>query len=120
MIWSAVLGTILIVLATIAFGLFVQRKTGVTELPDGTAQAALQRPPQKFGLGEVAATAFRVGDSQLEKVRTTQRCPACRGEMSYAGDADDHVRYDERNLLILHFACSRCDGKRTLYVEHRA
>lgn len=120
MMWSAVLGTIVIVLATIAFGLFIQRKAGVTELPEGNAQATLQRPAQKFGLGEVAATAFRVGDSQLENVRKTQRCATCRAEMRYAGDADDHVRYDQRDLLVLHFACPQCEGKRTLYVEHRA
>src|SRR5947208_3625054 len=36
--WLAVLGTIAIVLATIALGLLVRRKVGVTEFPDGSGR----------------------------------------------------------------------------------
>ena len=69
-------------------------------------------------LGDTPANAFKVSDAQLAKLRATQRCPTCRGEMTDSGD--DHVRYDQRDLLVLHFACPRCQTKRTLYVEHRA
>jgi len=39
-----------------------------------------------IAVGEAPATAVRVGDTQLARLRTTQRCPQCRAELHYAGD----------------------------------
>jgi hypothetical protein len=35
-------------------------------------------------------------------------------------DADDTVRYSEREQLVLHFTCPACAAKRVLYVERQA
>ena len=37
--------------------------------------------------------------------------------MTNLADADDRIRYDERDLLVLHYACTKCPAKRSLYVE---
>jgi hypothetical protein len=111
---AAILGTLIIVGVTIVFAVFLERRR-----PKPAEEWAVeQRAVPKLALGETPATSFKVGDAQLAKLRVTQRCPTCRGEMSDIGD--DQVRYDERDLLVLHFACSKCQTKRTLYVEHRA
>jgi hypothetical protein len=111
---AAIVGTLIIVGVTILFAIVLERRR-----PKPAEEWAVQqRTVPKLALGEMPATAFKVGDDQLAKLRVTQRCPTCRGEMSDTGD--DRVRYDERDLLVLHFACSKCQTKRTLYVEHRA
>lgn len=113
---AAILGTLIIVGVTVLFGYFLERRRPKTN----EEWAVVQRPAAKtaVALGETPAAAFKVGDHQLTKLRATQRCPTCRGEMSDSGD--DQVRYDQRDLLVLHFVCSKCQTKRTLYVEHRA
>ena len=111
---SAILGTIIIVAVTVWLGRRLVRKVPVVPGPEDVTP----KPPASHALGEAPATAFKVGDAQLVKLRGTQRCPSCRSEMTDAGD--DQVRYDQRDLLVLHFVCSKCQTKRTLYVEHRA
>jgi RNase P subunit RPR2 len=110
-----VLGTIAIVLITIAVGVLVDRKHSI--LPKPTELMVDKKPPPQpatHGAGEAPATAIRTRASQLAKLRA-QRCPTCRAEMR--NDADDTVRYDERELIVLHFTCPACAARRTLYVE---
>lgn len=113
---GAILGTIAIVLAVVALGLFIDRKRPILPRPQDLAPPP-KRPAAQHRLGEAPATAIRAGEAQMTKLRTGQRCPLCRTELSYAGDADDVVRYNDRDMLVLHFACSRCSAKKTLYVE---
>jgi hypothetical protein len=71
-------------------------------------------PPPSHAAGEAPATAIRAHrGGQLDKLRV-QRCTTCRAVMSNTDD--DRVRYDDRDLLVLHFACS-CGSRRSLYVE---
>jgi hypothetical protein len=116
MMIGAVIGTIAIVLVVIVVGLLVDRK--VTVLPKPKLEVAkLDKPSAVHLPGEAPATALRVRGAQLDKLRTSQRCPSCRTAME-AG-ADDTVRYDDADLLVLHFTCTRCDARRTLYVVPR-
>jgi RNase P subunit RPR2 len=110
-----VAGTIAIVLVTIAIGIFVDRKVGLLPRADKLAEPRPRMPSHVAG--EAPATAIRAGTAQLSKLRA-QRCRSCRAAMT-AGD-DDHVRYDERDLIVLHYRCPRCGAKRSLYVEHVA
>jgi hypothetical protein len=115
MMLSAIIGTIVIVLITIAVGLVLDRKTSLVPKPE-----ELATPPKRattHGAGEAPATALRAGEVALANLRKGQRCPACRSEMTYAESADDHVRYNERDMLVLHFTCPRCATKKVIYVE---
>jgi hypothetical protein len=114
MMIGTIVGTLAIVLITIAVGLLVDRKHSI--LPKPTELAEPKQPP-KHGAGEAPATAIRARDGQLAKLRV-QRCAPCGAVM--ANEADDTVRYDARELLVLHFACPACSSRRVLYVEHVA
>lgn len=112
---GTIIGTIAIVLITIAVGILVDRKVGFLPKPTEIAAAdATKQPPPTHGAGEAPSTAIRARAGQLVKLRK-QRCPSCRAEMTPG--TDDAVRYDERDLVVLHFACSACATKRSLYVE---
>jgi hypothetical protein len=100
------------VLVTVAIGLLLDRKAPILPRPETLAEPP---KPSPYAAGEAAATAIRAGDTQLAKLRTSQRCPSCRGAMTH--ESDDPVRYDERELLVLHFRCPRCAAPRSLYVE---
>ena len=110
---GTILGTVAIVLITVAVGLLIDRKHSV--LPNPTEIVAKPEPkPVTHAAGEAPATAIRARDSQLARLRT-QRCLACRAAMTNLDD--DTVRYNERELLVLHFACPDCRARRSVYVE---
>lgn len=111
---GTIVGTLAIVLITIAVGLLVDRKYGV--LPKPTELAEPKRPP-KHAAGEAPATAIRARDGQLANLRV-QRCGSCRAVMT--NETDDIVRYDARELLVLHFTCPACATRRSLYIERIA
>jgi len=112
---GAIIGTIAIVLIMIAVGLLVDRKVGLLPKPADFVED--KKPPPTHGAAEAPATAIRARDSQLAKLRV-QRCTACRAAMR--NEADDTVRYNERELLVLHFTCTACGNKRVLYIERSA
>ena len=114
---GTIIGTIAIVLITIAVGLLVDRKVSFLPKPTEIATDEAKPPPPTHGAGEAPATAIRARVSQVAKLRK-QRCPQCRAEMS--GSDDDTVRYGDRELLVLHFTCPACSTKRVLYVEQLA
>jgi hypothetical protein len=101
--WT-VIGTIAVVLATIVAGLFLERRFGPKRL---TAAQTKQLPAP----GDSPSTAMLVTAGELRKLRV-QTC--CKATMAVT---DDHVRFDERDLLVLHFACAHCNAKRTLYIR---
>jgi hypothetical protein len=110
MIWI-VLGTVGIIGATIAAGLLADRKWGLLPRPK---QPAEERPRlSSHAPGESPATAI-TGATAIETVRNSQRCRACRSAMDVL--ADDHVRYNDRDMIVLHFRCPRCEAKLSLYV----
>ena len=113
---GAILGTVAIVVVTIALGVVVDRRFRLSPRPEALAEDR-PRPPAHVA-GEAPATAIRAGAAQLAKLRASQRCTACRA-LLVAGD-DDHVRYDNRDLIVLQFRCPSCAAKRALYVEPTA
>ncbi len=104
-----VAATIAVVAVAIAIGWFVDRRFAVKP------EQLRESPKPRDAIGSTPATAIRASDAQLARLRTAQRCTACRNEMT-CGD-DDRVRYDDRTLLVLKLACSKCGAKRSLYVE---
>jgi hypothetical protein len=115
MMIGTILGTIAIVLITVAVGLLIDRKHSI--LPKPSEIAAEPKPEPKVAThaaGEAPATAIRARDSQVVKLRE-QRCVTCRAVMTNLDD--DTVRYNERELLVLHFSCTKCATKRSLFVE---
>ena len=112
---GTIIGTIAIVLITVAVGLLVDRKVGF--LPNPTEIAEDKKLPPPHGAGEAPATAIRARAGQLAKLRA-QRCTACRRAMTNL--ADDTVRYNDRELLVLAFSCPACATKRVLYIERTA
>ncbi len=109
-----VLGTLAIVGVTIVIGLFVDRRFSL--LPRREALEAAQRPALPGHLaGEAPSTAIRAREAQLAKLRTAQRCPSCRRDMTAL--PDDTVRYDDHDLYVLRFRCPECRIERSLYVQ---
>ncbi|HEY5952562.1 MAG TPA: hypothetical protein VIV40_43985 [Kofleriaceae bacterium] len=117
MMVGTILGTIAIVLITVAVGLLIDRKHSILPKPTEILATPERKPPPTHAAGEAPATAIRARAGQLEKLRV-QRCTSCRGAMT--NDADDTVRYNERELVVLHFTCPKCTTKRALYVERTA
>ncbi len=114
---GSIASVIAIVLVTIIIGVLLDRRFGILPSPKKLAAAERKPPPAATHYaGEAPATAIRVRAGQLAKLGV-QRCATCRAEMR--GEPDDHVRYDDRELLVLHFACPACPAKRTLYVDVR-
>ena len=113
---GTIASVIAIVLVTIVIGVLLDRKFGILPRPSKLAAAERKKPAAAHAAGEAPATAIRARSGQVEKLRV-QRCSACRAEMR--SEPDDHVRYDDRELLVLHVACPACPAKRTLYVDVR-
>jgi hypothetical protein len=112
---GAIIGTIAIVLVTIVIGLIVDRKAPLLPTPEDLAPD--RKKLETHAAGEAPSTAIRVRDAQLDRLRASQRCPRCRSKMESA--PDDHVRYNDADLLVCHFKCVNCPGFRTLYVSTR-
>lgn len=112
-----VLGTIAIVAAAVGIGLVLEKKIGFIVGPKDLETEAQRKRKQlvSHAAGEAPATALRVRDVQIAKLRTTQRCASCRGAM--AGADDDTVHYDGRELLVMHFTCAACGTTRALYID---
>jgi hypothetical protein len=117
MMIGAIIGTIAIVLVTIAIGLLIDRKAPILGRPGQPGSDAEQKKKTTHAAGEAPATALRIGETQLDKLRASQRCPSCRSTMASA--PDDHVRFGDADLLVCHFTCEKCSGTRTIYVNTR-
>lgn len=109
---GAVAGTLAIVGAAVAFGTWVTRKRGLLPTPEELAPPAKKRPA--YGPGEAPASAIRAGAAQLDRLRASQRCTSCRAVMTVCGE--EHVRYDERDMLVIDLRCEPCAARRALYV----
>ena len=111
-----IVATIAIVAVAIALGVVLDRKLGILPKP---AQLAEPRrlPAPTHAAGDAPAAAIRAHAGQLERLRATQRCRACRAPLPPA--ADEVIRYDDRRLIVLHFACPACAATRALYVDVR-
>ena len=107
-----VVGTIAVVALTVVAGMWLTRKRGLLPKPEELAPPPKPRP--RHAAGEAPATAIRAGAAQLERLRTSQRCTACRAIMTVAGE--DHVRYDDRDMLVIELRCEPCATRRPLYV----
>jgi hypothetical protein len=113
MMIGMIIGTIAIVLITVAVGLLIDRKHSILPKPtEALADAKPEKPAH--AAGEAPATAIRARDGQLAKLRV-QRCTACRAAMTNLDD--DTVRYNDHDMLVLHFTCTQCAAKRSVYVE---
>lgn len=109
---GAVAGTLAIVGAAVVVGTWVTRRRGLVPTPEELAPAPKQRPA--YAPGEAPASAIRAGAAQLERLRASQRCTSCRAVMIAGGE--EHVRYDERDMLVIDLRCEPCAARRPLYV----
>lgn len=114
---GVVVGTIAIVAVVIVIGVLIDRRFRLLPAKEDfeTDRDRKRKEVASHAAGEAAATALRVRAAQVDKLRTSQRCASCRAVMR--NDADDAVRYDKADLLVLHFTCPSCAQTRTLYVE---
>lgn len=112
-----IVGTIVIVGATVGIGLWLDKKVGFIAGPEDfeTDEQRARKKRVSHAAGEAPGTALRLRDAQLANLRAAQRCATCRDVMSE--DPESNVRYDDRELRVLHFTCVRCGAERSLYVE---
>ena len=101
-----IVGTIAIVLASIAVGLFLDRKLGL--LPDPRRLRPDRRLPAP-GPGEAGANPLRLTTGELAKVRA-QRCCGAMTQLP-----DDAVRVGNEQVTVLRFRCDKCATQRSLY-----
>jgi hypothetical protein len=115
MIWT-VLGTLGIVAATILAGMFVDRRWSLLPRKEDLQLAAGQRPLLPgFGAGEAPQTAVVATLGEIERIRRVQKCPRCK--IALDSRADEAVTFDGNELRVLQFACARCSGIRSVYVQ---
>jgi RNase P subunit RPR2 len=123
-----IIGTILIVVAVIAIGVFLDRKIGILPRPkelkgnvmvevNRTKTVESKRP--RYEAGEAPSTAIRARGAQLDKLRASRRCSKCREPLASTGD-DENVRYGDGELLVVHLRCGKCGETRSLYVDASA
>lgn len=110
---TTIIGTIAIVLGTIAIGFLLTCKAPMMATPEDLAAPPKKRPAH--AAGEAPATAIRAGAAQLARLKASQRCGECRTVMT-AGD-EDHVKYSGGDLLVVQLRCDRCRARRALYVS---
>jgi hypothetical protein len=112
-----IVGTIVIVGATVGIGLWLDKKVGFIAGPEDfeTDEQRARKKRVAHAAGEAPATALRLRDAQLASLRVAQRCPSCRDVMRE--DGESAVRYNDTELHVLHFTCARCGSVRSLYVE---
>jgi hypothetical protein len=106
-----ILGTVLIVLATVGAGLLIDRKWGVLPRKADPSTRAL---PATHAPGEAPATALVASPAAIEALRRA-RCPACGGETDAL--ADDRVTYEGGQLLVISTRCQRCGHRSPTYVR---
>lgn len=113
---GVIVGTLAIVAITIVLGLWLNRRVPILPAPDDfeTDKERARKQRTTHGAGEAPSTALRLHDPQVAKLRTSQRCAACRASMR--NEVDDHVRYGDDDLLVLQFTCTDCASKRSLYI----
>ena len=118
-----VVGTLAIVAAVIFIGVKVDRKVGLLPRREKLVSVEVYRRKHSghrgadYAAGEAPATAIRARGAQLDKLRTSRRCPTCREAVAAATADDDHVRYGDGELLVLHLKCPKCGETRSLYVD---
>ncbi len=109
-----ILGTIAVVIVTIALGLVLDRRFGLFPDPKRLRAAAA---PKQLGAGheagEAPATAIAATPGQIERIRRAQR--HCRRVMDVL--ADSAVEYDGAVLHVLRFRCTKCRVETSVYVR---
>lgn len=110
-----ILGTILIVIATIGAGLLLDRKWAMIPRKEKLLEQGKKGlAPGGHAPGDAPATALAVSPGQVEKLRR-KKCGVCRGETDAL--ADDRVTYETEELLVISTRCRRCGHKRATYVR---
>jgi hypothetical protein len=105
---SALLGTVGIVIATVAVGLAIDR--WVTRvIPRGED---LARPRDEHPPGAAASTAIACGPWRRRRLVGRQRCDC--GQRLAPG-TDDRARLGERDLIVSRLRCPTCGAARSLY-----
>ena len=110
-----ILGTIGIVLGAIGVGLLIDRKWSVIPRKEKLLEQGrrgLELPG--YAPGEAPASAIAATPGEIEELRR-KRCAECRGDTETL--ADDRVRYDGQELVVLHARCRACGRARSTYVR---
>lgn len=113
--WT-VLGTIAIVLATVALGRWADKRWGLlparrdNQLPEA-------KPPTlaSYPAGHAASTAISAAPKAIASLRARRHCPSCRAPMQPLDD--DRVAYEGGELLVLRFSCPSCTNHVSVYVR---
>jgi hypothetical protein len=111
-----ILGTILVVLATMGVGVLVDRRWSILPRKERMLAAKPALALSGHAAGEAPATAIEVTAGELEALRRA-RCLACKGDTDAL--ADDRVIFDGDELLVVHAKCRRCSRPRSTYVRVR-
>ncbi|MDX2088103.1 MAG: hypothetical protein SFX73_09640 [Kofleriaceae bacterium] len=109
------MGSIVVVLVTVVLGLLADRKWGLLPDPKRLKEAGTSRRlPPPHAPGEAPASALDLSPGDRERLIARMKCTACKVTMSLSGE--DAIRYDQRDLRVLRFACSGCGATRSVYV----
>ena len=113
----AILGTIGLVIAFIAIGLWVDRHVSILPRPEELALDPAEERQRKSLRGEHepgAAPESAITATAAELERLVRRQRHCRRRMER--EPDDVVRYGDRMLTVLRFHCAACGARARVYV----
>lgn len=110
----AILGTVAVVGAFVAVGLWIDRKVSILPRVEELEEAARPRlPGGDHEAGTAPQTALRSDPEQIARVIARQRC--CKAAM--IEDGRDDIRYGDKQLVAVRLHCGECRATRHLYFE---
>ena len=110
----AILGTVGIIVAFVAGGIWIDKRVSLLPKPEELA-AGPELEKQKrlaHAAGAAPETAITATSAELDKLVRRQR--HCRARM--AREPDDEVVYDGHTLTVLRFRCAACGARDRIYV----
>jgi hypothetical protein len=112
-VW-AILGTVGLIVAFVAGGLWIDKRVSLLPRPEELAAGpALERQKRlAHAAGAAPETALTATAGELDKLVRRQR--HCRARMER--EPDDEVVYDGRTLTVMRFRCTTCGARDRIYV----
>jgi hypothetical protein len=112
-----ILGSLAVVGALIAIGIWLDRRVSVLPRPEALRDAARPKlPGSEHAAGTAPHTALRLGEAQLDTVLAGQRCTC---GVALVGDPPEELVFDGRALRSIRLRCPACGAARSIYVEPR-
>jgi RNase P subunit RPR2 len=112
-----ILGTVGLIAAFIAIGLWVDKRVSLLPRKEELQEASRPRRPTDapHEAGLAPRTALRLDATRMAAVLGRQRCKACKRTLD--ADAPSEILFDGRHLLSVRLTCAACGEHRAMYFD---